>query len=382
MRWILGPLVLLGCNGGKNDSTGGGDDTSPDTGATYVTARTVGTIGPEDVDAIEIIHIAGGALAELTNVPEFNYLVEGTLPPKAAPVPPPIGDVVCITKDQTGDEEVIVHFDGCKDDRSGDVRLAGTAPTTMEFQDFGLFGYTVSGTVEFTVSKEDARYYDFVTTGSSSALSVEGNGRSVELAATGSVFPDWAKVDGVMQLNEDATVTESGTSRTFLVGNGGPGMSLQTPSPLTWSLYPGDPRRPINGTISFPASTGSYAATITQDTLVSEIGIPKDSAPLAGIPDIPITMDEPPVIGLTYSKTDAYGVQTEFDIYTSTAQTSEIVALAEKCALSQADCDALAAGIDDKLADEVTVDVDSATIVSAFASAYDKYFDPVLMPTK
>ena len=377
MRWILGPLVLLGCKGGKDDSAGGDDTGSPDTGATHVTATTVGTMGPEDVDAIEIIHIVGGAFAEITNVPEFNSLVEGT--PKAAPVPPPIGSVVCIQKD-ISDGEVLIHFDKCDDDRSGDVRVSGTAPTTMEFQDFTLFGYTLSGTVDFTVSKDDARYYDFATTGSGKALSVEGNGRSVEFVATGSVYPDWFKVDGVMQLNEDATVTESETSRTFLVGNGSPGLSLQPPSPLTWSLYPGDPRRPIAGTISFPASTGSYTATITHDTLLSEIGIPKDSAPLAGIPDIPIALDAPPVIGITYGKTGAYGLQTEFDIYSSTVQTSDIVAIAEKCALSQADCDVLAAGIDDKLANEVTIDVDSSTVISVFGIAYEKYFDPTLKP--
>jgi hypothetical protein len=335
-------------------------------------------MGPEDVDAIEVIHIVGGAFAEITNVPEFNSLVEGT--PKAAPVPPPIGDVVCIVKD-VGDGEVTIHFDKCTDDRSGTVRVSGTEPTTMEFQDFGLFGYTLSGTVDFTVSKDDARYYDFMTTGGGKAVMVEGNGRSVEFVATGSVYPDWFKVDGVMQLNEDATVTESGTSRTFLVGNGSPGMSLQPPSPLTWSLLASTPRRPIAGTISFTASTGTYSATITQETLISEIGIPKDSAPLAGIPDIPIAMDAPPVIGITYGKTGAYGLQTEFDVYSTTAQTSEIVALAEKCLLAQSDCDILAAGVDDKLADEVTIDIDSSTIISTFGIAYGAYFDTALMPT-
>jgi hypothetical protein len=252
----------------------------------------------------------------------------------------------------------------------------------MEFQDFGLFGYTLSGTVDFTISKEDARYYDFVTTGSGKALSVVGNGRSIEFVAAGSVYPDWFKVDGVMQLNEDATVTESGTSRSFLVGNGSPGMSLQPPSPLTWSLLAGSPRLPISGTISFTASTGTYTAQITKETLVSEIGIPKDSAPEAGIMDIPITMDSPPVIGITYGKGGAYGLQTEFDVYTTTAQTSDIVALAAKCALSQADCDVLATGVDDKLADEVTIDVDSSTIISTFGIAYNEYFDPTLTPTK
>jgi hypothetical protein len=93
-------------------------------------------------------------------------------------------------------------------------------------------------------------------------------------------------------------------------------------------------------------------------------------------------MDTQPVIGITYGKGDTIGVQTEVETYTATAQTSDIVALAKDCTISQADCDAMAAGIDDKLADEVTIDVDRDTIVSAFGSAYFADFDPVLAPTK
>jgi hypothetical protein len=157
---------------------------------------------------------------------------------------------------------------------------------------------------------------------------------------------------------------------------------LQAPYPLTWSLIASTPRRPIGGTISFQATTGTYTANITQETLISEIGIPKESAPLGGIMDIAIAMDAPPVIGITYGKSDAIGIQTEFEVYSATAQTSEIVALAEDCVLSQADCDVLAAGIDDSLADEVTIDVERTTIVSAFGIAYEDGFDPVLRPTK
>jgi hypothetical protein len=378
MRWILGPLVLVGCSGGKDDSSGGGDDTgSPDNGATHVTATTIGTMGPEDVDAIEIIHIVGGALAELTNVPELNLLVQGTLPPKAAP-PPPIGAVICITKDRVGDDQVIVHFDECKDDRSGDVVLTGTDPTTMEFQDFGLFGYTVSGTVEFTVGKPVG--YDFVTTG----LTVTGKGRSAQFTADGNVMAEYLKdTDGRFSLDADVSVTEKSVSRDFLVGKGGDALSgLPAAYPLIWSQVAYEPRRPIGGTISFTASTGTYVAQLTQETLMSEIGIPKESAPLGGIQDIPLSMDAAPVIGVTYSKTDAYGVQTELDVYTGTIVTSDIVALAQDCVLSKADCDVLASGIDDALAEEVTVDVDSSAIISAFGAAYSDYFDPVLMPTK
>jgi hypothetical protein len=381
MRWILGPLVLVGCKGGKDDSAGGSDDTgSPDTGATHVTAMVVGTMGPEDVDAIEIIHIVGGAFAEITNVPQFNYLVEGTLPPKAAS-PPPIGELVCIHKEQVADEEILIDFDTCKDDRSGDVRLSGVDPTTLEFQNFGLFGYTLTGTVEFTVATSG---YDFETTG----VTVTGNGRTAQWVASGNVMSEFLKDDGLMSLDADVTVTENSTSRDFLVGMGGkPLGGLQAPYPLTWSLEATTfanfvPRRPIGGTISFTASTGTYTANITRETLISEIGIPKDSAPLAGIPDIAITMDAPPVIGITYGTSDAIGIQTEVEVYTATAQTSEIVALAQDCALSQADCDVLAAGIDDKLADEVTIDVDRPTIVSAFGSSYTTNFDPVLRPTE
>ena len=379
MRWILGPLVLLGCKGGKDDSAGGGDDTgSPDTGATHVTATTVGTMGPEDVDAIEIIHVVGGAFAEITNVPEFNYLVEGTLPPKAAP-PPPIGELTCIRDGlvQVGDEEILINFDGCKDDRSGDVHLSGVEPTTLEFQDFALFGYTLTGSVEFTVGKPVG--YDFETSG----ITVSGNGRTAQLAATGNLTAEFLKDDGLMSLDADVTVTEDATSRDFLVGMGSKALGgLQAPYPLTWSLIASTPRRPIGGTISFTASTGTYTAQITQETLISEIGIPKDSAPMGGIQDIAITMDAPPVIGITYGKSDAIGIQTEVEVYTATAQTSEIVALAQDCVLSQADCDALASGIDDKLADEVTIDVDRPTIVSAFGIAYSDNFDPVLWPAK
>jgi hypothetical protein len=383
MRWILGPLFLLGCKGGKDDSASGGDDTgSPDTGATHVTAMTVGTMGPDDIDAIEIIHVVGGAFAELTNVPEFNYLIEGALPPKAAPPPPPIGELACIENVRLGDEEVLITFDKCEDDRSGSVHLQGVSPTTVEFQGMSVFGYTIDGSMVFTVSGLDPRYYDFVTAGAKKVLGVEGNGRSVEFVATGSVFPDFFKPDGVMLLNEDVTVTESGTTRTFLVGNGSAGLSLQPPSPLTWSLEASTPRRPINGTISFTATTGSYLASITAETLQSEIGIPKESVPLAGIQDIPLSMDTQPRIGITYAKSDLIGIQTELDIYAGTVQTSEIVALAEKCVLSQADCDTLAAGIDDTLADEVTVDVDSSAVISAFGIAYGDHFDPTLLPTK
>ena len=382
MRWILGPLFLLGCKGGKDDSAGGGDDTgSPDTGATHVTATTVGTMGPDDVDAIEIIHIVGGALAELTNVPEFNQLVQGTLPPKAAP-PPPIGELTCILKERVAAEEILVDFDTCKDDRSGDVRLVGRSPTTMEFQDFGLFGYTLSGTIEFTMGEPIG--FDLETTG----ITVTGNGRTAQLSAEGNLVSDYLKEDGLMALDADMVVTEDGTSRDFLVGMGSKALGgLQAPYPLTWSLEATTfarfvPRRPIGGTISFTASSGTYVAHITAETLQSEIGIPKESVPLAGIQDVAITMDAPPVIGITYGKSDAIGIQTELEVYTGTIQTSEVVALAEDCALSQADCDVLATGIDDALADEVTVNVERSTIVSAFGIAYDDGFDPTLMPSK
>ena len=379
MRWILGPLVLAGCSGGKDDSSGGGDDSgSPDTGATHVTAITVGTMGPEDVDAIEIIHIVGGAFAEITNVPEFHLLVTDTLPPKAAPVPPPIGDVVCITKDRVSDDEVLVHFDKCTDDRSGDVLLSGTGPTTMEFQDFGIFGYTLSGTVEFTLGSPTGD--DFETTG----VTVTGKGRTAQFSGVGNVNEQYLKNDdGLFSLDADVTVTEDSAARDFLVGMGDKALGgLQAPYPLTWSQVVYDPRRPIGGTISFRASTGTYTASITQETLISEIGIPKESAPLAGIQDIAVAMDAEPVIGITYGKSDAIGIQTEVEVYTGTAQTSEIVALAQDCVLSKADCDVLASGIDDKLADEVTIDVDRPTIVSAFGLAYLTYFDTALMPTK
>ena len=378
MRWILGPFVLLGCNGGKDDSAGGGgDDTgSPDTGATHVTATTVGTMGPEDVDAIEIIHIVGGAFAEITNIPQFNYLVEGTLPPKAAE-PPPIGELSCILKEQVGDEEILIDFDTCKDDRSGDVHLSGVSPTTLEFQDFALFGYTLTGTVEFSVGEPVG--YDFETTG----VTVSGKGRTAQLAATGNLTSEFLKDDGLMSLDADVTVTEGSTARDFMVGMGSKALGgLAPPYPLTWSLIASTPRRPIAGTISFMATTGTYTAQITAETLQSEIGIPKESVPMGGIQGIAIAMDAPPVIGVTYGKSDAIGIQTEVEVYAATAQTSEIVALAQDCVLSQADCDVLAAGIDDKLADEVTIDVDRPTIVSAFGIAYTNNFDPVLRPTK
>jgi hypothetical protein len=382
MRWIWAPFFLLGCNGDKDDSSGGNDDTgSPDTGATHVTATTVGTMGPEDVDAIEIIHIVGGAFAELTNVPEFNQLVQGTLPPMAAP-PPPIGELTCILKERVADQEILIDFDTCEDDRSGDVRLLGRSPTTMEFQDFGLFGYTLSGTVEFTVGEPIG--FDLETT----ALAVTGNGRTAQLSAVGNVLSDYLKTDGLMSLDADVSVTENGASRDFLVGMGSKALGgLQAPYPLTWSLEATTsagvvPRRPIGGTISFTATTGTYLAHITAETLQSEIGIPKESVPLAGIQEIQIAMDAPPVIGITYGKSDAIGIQTELEIYTGTIQTSEVIALAEDCVLSQADCDVLAAGIDDALADEVTVEVARSTIMSAFGIAYDANFDPVLMPTK
>jgi hypothetical protein len=382
MRWILCPLVLMGCKGGKDDSTGGSDDTGgPDTGATHVTASTVGTMDGGDVDAIEMIHVVGGAFAELTNVPEFNEIVEGTLDLKIAP-PPPIGELSCIHRETISTTEVDIDFSSCTDDRSGAIHLEGQAPTTATFEDFTVFGYTLSGTMTWMVATpNDGRFQFEVPKGD---LTVAGKGRSVEISAAGKTLADYLGLDDdLMSLDADMTVIEGGDARAFLVGNGAEALSLQPAFPLTWSIVASTPRRPINGTISFQATSGTYTASITAETLQSEIGIPKDSVPLAGIPDLPIAMEAQPIIGVSYGKeTTAIGIQTEEDSYPGTVQKSDILAIAQDCALSQADCDALAQGIDDKLADEVTVSVDWLTIVSAFSVAYEANFDDSLAPTK
>ncbi len=208
-----------------------------------------------------------------------------------------------------------------------------------------------------------------------------GNGRTAEVAAHGNVVSEFLKDDGLMSLNAEMTVAEDSTSRAFLVGTGVPAFALQPAYPLTWSQTASTPRRPIQGTISFTATTGTYLANVTAETLQSEVGVPKESVPLAGIPNLPVAMNAQPVIGITYGKATAgIGIQTEQDIYAGIVRTSDMVAIAQDCALSQDDCDTLAAGIDDALADEVTVDVDWLTIVSALGVAYDDNFDPVFQP--
>jgi hypothetical protein len=376
-RWLWFPLLLSACSKGDDDSTGNGlDDTGSPSGATHVTADTTGSMDGGDVDAIEMIHIVGGAFAELTNVPEFNFIVEGTLS-KLAP-PPPIGSLSCIEKTVASGTEVTISFDKCEDDRSGSVHLEGVNPTSAGFRALSLYGYTIDGNVTFSVGKPVG--YDFETTGK--MLTVTGNGRTAEITAEGNVVSEFMKDDGLMSLNAEMTVTEDGTSRPFLVGTGIPTFGAMPPYPLTWSLVASTPRRPIEGTISFTATSGTYLAHITAETLQSEIGIPKESVPLAGIQDVEITLAAPPVIQINYGKTSAIGINVDHQAYDGTIQTADLVALAQDCVLSQADCEVLATGIDDALADEVTVLVDASVVTSAFGVAYSQNFDDTLTPLK
>jgi hypothetical protein len=383
--------AMGGCKGKDQDDSATPHDDSGTTaaGATHVTAQVFGTMGPEDVDAIEMIHVVGGAMAELTNVPEFNYLVEGTLsmmvpPPRDAP-PPPIGEVICVSRVVQSETQVVIDYAGCSDDRTGTIHLEGTEPTVATFQDFTIFGYTVSGSLAF-VPGIDVGSYDFESSdaggASGGSLTIVRPDGPADVSADGSVLVDFDDEE-LMQLDASMYVTTDGT-RELKVGNGGSGTLALNPSfPLTWSLESDTPRRPIAGTIAFDATTGTYTADITAETLEMELGLSSEIVPLAGIMDVPVILAEQPMIGVSYGKESTQpGTQVEADSYSGTIQTADVLTIARDCALSQDDCDALAEGIDAALADTVTVNVDWTAVVSAFGQAYDASFDAGLMPAE